>query len=176
MNLRTVLMVILLAGFALAQKPAEPSPEVKKLDFFVGTWTGEGTIPPGAWGTGGKYTVAHKNEWMTGNFVLVCRSDSKMPPELGGDSESFGFAGYDTDKKVYTVTGFDNRGGQGVEQGSLDGDTWTWTGSEKLPDGQVIQHRETNKMLSPTSYRAVFEVSKDGTNWLVMMDTKVNKK
>jgi hypothetical protein len=31
-------------------------------------------------------------------------------------------------------------------------------------------------MLSPTSYSAKFEVSKDGTNWLVMMDSIVTKK
>jgi Protein of unknown function (DUF1579) len=175
-NFRIVLAVILLAGSTLAQKPAAPGPEVKKLDFFVGTWTGEGNIPPGPWGAGGKYSITHKNEWMTGNLFLLCRSDSRMPADLGGDSESIGFAGYDTDKKVYTVTGFDGHGEQGVELGSLNGDTWTWTGSEKLPDGHVIQHRETNKMLSPTSYRAIFEVSNDGTNWTVMMDSTVTKK
>jgi hypothetical protein len=47
---------------------------------------------------------------MTGNFFLVCRTDSKMPPELGGDSESISFTGYDADKKVYTDTGFDSQG------------------------------------------------------------------
>jgi hypothetical protein len=35
MNLRTVLVVILLAGSALAQKATDPGPELKKLDFFV---------------------------------------------------------------------------------------------------------------------------------------------
>jgi hypothetical protein len=30
-------------------------------------------------------------------------------------------------------------------------------------------------MLSPTSYRSKFEVSKDGTNWLLMMDSIVTK-
>jgi hypothetical protein len=31
-------------------------------------------------------------------------------------------------------------------------------------------------MLSPTSYRFKFEVSKDGTNWQVMMEGTVTKK
>ena len=176
MNLRTVLVVILLAGSAMAQTPAKPGPEVEKLDYFVGTWTAEGAIPPGPWGKGGKYSITHKHEWMTGKFFLITRTESKMPGELGGDGESIGFTGYDIDKKVYTETGFDSRGGQGVDQGSLDGDTWTWTGSEKLPDGQTIQHRGTAKMLSPGSYRAKFEVSNDGTNWMVMMESTVTKK
>ena len=176
MNLRTVLAVIVLAASALAQKQAEPGPDIKKLDYFVGTWTAEGTIPPGPWGAGGKYTITHKHEWMTGKFFLISRTESNMPPDLGGHSESITFTTYDTDKKMYTATGFDSGGGHGIDQGSLDGDTWTWTGSEKLPDGQVIQHRGTSKMLSPTSYMAKFEVSKDGMNWQVMMQSTVTKK
>ena len=148
---------------------------MKKLDFFAGTWKGEGTISPGPWGTGGKYSITHKNEWMDGNFFLINHSESKMPPGLGGESSSFGFGGYDADKKVYFLTEFDSQGGHGVTEGSLNGDTWTWTSSEKLPDGQVILHREMNKMLSPVSCRAKFEASKDGTNWLVMMDSIVTK-
>ena len=173
---RAVLAVALLAGYALGQTPVQPRPEVKKLDYFVGTWTGEGTIPAGEWGAGGKYKVVHSFEWVTGNFALLHRSESRMPATLGGDSESISLVGYDSDQKMYIDAGFDSRGGHGVTQGSLSGDTWTWTDSEKLPDGQVIQHKESAKMLSATSYRAIFAVSKDGTNWTVMMDTTVTKK
>ena len=127
MNLRTVLAVVLLAASALAQMPAKPGPEVKKLDYFVGTWTAEGTIPPGPWGSGGKFSVTHTHEWMVGNFFLQSHSDMKMPPDLGGDSKSIGFTGYDADKKVYTETEFTSQGGSGVTQGTLNGDTWTWT-------------------------------------------------
>jgi len=175
-NLRTVLAIILLAGSALAQMPVKPGPEVKKLDYFVGTWTGEGTIPPGPWGPGGGFSVTHTHEWMVGNFFLETHSDIKMPPDLGGESKSIGFTGYDPDKKVYTETEFTSQGGSGVTQGTLNGDTWTWTWTEKLPNGQVIQHRETNKMLSPTTYSGKDEVSQDGIKWLVMMEGKVTKK
>jgi len=105
MNLRTVLAAVLLAGSALAQMPAKPGPEVKKLDYFVGTWTAEGTIPLGPWGAGGKFSVTHTSEWMTGNFFLETRSEIRMPPELGGESKSISFTGYDADKKVYSVVG-----------------------------------------------------------------------
>lgn len=30
-----------------------PAPELKKLDYFTGTWTSEATISPGPWGPGG---------------------------------------------------------------------------------------------------------------------------
>jgi hypothetical protein len=83
MKLRAVLAPFLLAGTVLAQAPAKPGPEVKKLDFFVGTWKGEGIIPPGPWGAAGKYTVTLTNEWMDGNFFLIGHAESKMPPGLG---------------------------------------------------------------------------------------------
>jgi hypothetical protein len=174
-NLRTVFAVILLSGLALAQMPAKPSPEVQKLDYFVGTWTAEGTIPPGPWGAGGKFSVTHTNEWMAGNFFLETHSDFRMPPDLGGDTKSTGVLGYDADKNVYTSIEFTSRGGRAVAQGGLNGDTWTWTSSEKY-DGHEIQQKATNKILSPKSYSAKFEVSQDGTNWTVMMEAKVTKK
>ena len=83
MSFRAVLVIILLAGSALAQMPAKPGPEVKKLDYFVGTWTAEGTIPPGPWGAGGKFTVTHTNEWIAGNFFVESHSEFKIPPDLG---------------------------------------------------------------------------------------------
>ena len=155
MIFKTILANILLAGSVLAQMPAMPAPELKKLDYLVGTWTAEGTIPPGPWGAGGKFSVIHKNEWMHGN--------------------STGFIGYDAHKNVYTSIDFTSRGRREVAQGSLNGDIWTWTSSE-THDGQNIQQRTTNTILSPKSYIAKFEFSRDGTNWAVMMEAKVTKK
>lgn len=77
MNFRTVLAAIVLAGSASARTPATPGPEVKKLEFFVGTWAEEGTIPPGPWGAGGKCSITHTNEGMKGNFFLISREGSK---------------------------------------------------------------------------------------------------
>jgi hypothetical protein len=175
MHLRPVLMVIVLTGSAWAQAGPAPGPEVQKLDYFVGTWTGEGTVPSGPWGAGGKYSVTHTQQWLDGRFFLLCHSEVKMPSGLGGEMISDGFTGFDLDKKQYISIGVDSRGGHGETHGSLDGDTWTWTDSATY-NGKEIHQRETNKMLSPNSYRAVFEVSDDGVKWTVMMDTIVTKK
>ena len=50
-----------------------------------------------------------------------------------------------------------------------------WTSSEKY-EGQEIKQRSTNKILSPNSYSAKFEISQDGTNFTVIMEAKVTKK
>ena len=158
-----------------APSPAEPGPEVKKLDYFAGTWKGEGTIPPGPWGAGGKYSVTHTQQWLAGRFFLLCHSDIKMPPELGGGSTSDGFTGYDNDKKQYISIGVDSRGGHGETHGTLNDDTWTWTDTATY-NGKEMHQRETNQMLSADKYRAIFAVSDDGIKWTVMMDTIVTRK
>ena len=175
MNLRVVLAITLLAGSSLAQLPAKPVPEVAKLDYFVGAWTAEGTIPPGPWGAGGKFSVTHTYEWMAGHFFLESHSDFNLPPDLGGHSMSTGFLGYDADKNAYTSIEFTSRGERQVVHGSLSGDTWTWTSSERN-EGQDSFQRSTNKILSPNTYSARFEVSQDGTTWMVMMEAKVTRK
>jgi len=91
--------------------------------------------------------VTHTDEWIAGHFFLESHSEFRMPPDLGGEGQSTGILGYDADKNVYTSTEFTSQGGRAVAQGSLNGDTWTWTSSEKY-EGQEIRQRATNKILS----------------------------
>ncbi len=135
----------------MVQVGAKPSPEVQKLGYFVGTWTTEGTISPGPWGAGGKFSWTEITEWMSGNFFIVGHWDFKMPPELGGDGKEIFLMGYDTSQNVYTFDAFSSQGRHQVSRGTLSGDTWTWT-SEGTYDGQDAKQKMTIKILSPTSY------------------------
>lgn len=175
MKLKTLLPFLLLAASAVAQMPPKPGPELKKLDYFLGTWTVDGAISPGPWGAGGKFNATHTSEWMNGNFFVVSHSDFQMPPELGGQGKRVAFMGYDTDQNVYTFTSFDSNGRHEVSKGNVNGDTWTWTSTQTY-EGQPVQQRMTIKTLSPTSYNYKFEVSVDGTSWMPFMDAKVTKK
>ena len=167
--------VILLAVSAFAQMaPPKPGPEVKKLDLFVGNWTTEGTVSPGPWGQGGKFTGTDTMEWMNGEFFIVGHSSFSMPAELGGDGKETSVMGYDTDQSVYTFDAFNSQGRHEVSKGTVNGDTWNWT-SEATYGGQVIKQRMTIKVVSPTSHTMKFEVSTDGTNWMTFMDAKSTK-
>jgi len=171
-----ITLTLLFAANVWAQmSPPKPGPEVKKLDYFVGSWTTEGTIAPGPWGQGGKFSATDTMEWMPGNFFLEGHSDFKMPPELGGDGKAVSFMGYDTDQNTYTYNEFNSQGRRENSKGSLSGDTWTWTSSQNY-GGQEIQQKMTIKVVSPTSHTMKFEVSVDGTNWMPFMDAKVTKK
>ncbi len=175
MKFRIALAPFLLLVAAVAQMASTPGPEVKKLDYFVGTWTMDGTVAQGPWGPGGKFSSTIANEWMAGNFFLVGHSDFKMPPEIGGEGKSTSFKGYDTNENVYTFAEFNSQGRREVSKGSLSGDTWMWNSSQVYA-GQDIKQRMTIKMLSPTSYTLKFELSMDGTNWMTFMDGKATKK
>ena len=177
MNRKTMFVVafVLFAVSAWAQMAPTPGPELKKLDYFVGSWSTEGTIQPGPWGNGGKFTANDKTEWMNGNFFVVGHSDFKMPPELGGDGTETSVMGYDTDQNTYTFDAFNSQGRHESSKGTLSGDTWTWTSSANY-GGQEIKQRLTIKVASPTSYTMKFEVSTDGTNWTTFMDAKSTKK
>ena len=170
-------IVVLMSAVAVAQMaPPTPAPELKKLDFFTGNWTTEATIGPGPWGAGGKFTVTATADWMKGGFFVVGHSDFSLPPELGGSGNRLAVMGYDPDKKVYTVEEFASDGRHEIMTGTLNGDTWTWTGEANY-GGMTIQRRLTEKVTSPTSYTTKYEVSADGgANWMPFWDGKGNKK
>lgn len=177
MKFRTVLIpcLVFVAVSAMAQMGGPPGPEVKKLDYFVGTWNSEATIVQGPWGMGGKFTSTDTSEWMPGNFFVVSHADFKMPPELGGDGKATGVMGYDTDANTYTFDQFNSLGRRENSKGTLSGDTWTWTSSTNY-GGQEIEQKMTVKPVSPTSYTFKMEVSLDGKNWMTFMDGKATKK
>jgi hypothetical protein len=170
-----ILGLVLAAASAWAQVSSPPGPEVKKLDYFLGTWVTDCAIGPGPWGMGGKFTATSTSEWMPGKFFVEGHSDYKMPPELGGDGKAVAFMGYDTQQNVYTFDEYNSGGLRTSSKGSLSGDTWTWTSSMNYA-GQDVDQKMTMKVLSPTSYTMKFEVSLDGKNWMTLMEGKANKK
>ena len=177
MNRRTALLPLLFvtAISAWAQVGTPPGPEVKKLDYFLGAWTTEGTIAQGPWGMGGKFTTSETTGWMPGNFFLQSQTEAKMPPEIGGDHKGVLIMGYDTQQNVYTSDRFTSLGRHDASTGTVSGDTWTWTSTPNY-GGMEVQVKMTIKTLSPTSYTLKYEISLDGKNWMPLMDGKATKK
>jgi hypothetical protein len=169
-----MILALTLAGVlgAMAQtEPTKPASEVKKLDVFVGTWTLDGNMKPGAMGPGGSMTENERCEWMEGGFYLVCHSDYKSSM---GNGIGLSVMGYSPDDKAYTYREFNSFGEFDDSRGMLDGDTWTWTSDEKM-NGMTMKGRFTMKMTSATSYNFTFDMSQDGTKWSTVMDGKATK-
>lgn len=177
MNLKAVLIstLLLFTASGFAQMETKPGPEVKKLDYFLGNWSIEGTVAQGPWGAGGKFTSTATSEWLPGDFFVEGRADFKMPPEIGGEGKATSIMGYDTNESVYTRDEFNSLGRHDLSKGTVNGDTWTWTSSQNY-GGQEIKQKMTIKALTPASYTMKFELSMDGTSWMTFMDGKATKK
>lgn len=158
------------AGSAQMQMP-KPGPELKKLDYFLGNWTCDGDMKPGAMGPGGKSTMTENSKWMDGGFFVVAHST--YDSGAMGKGTGISFLGYDTDEKKYTYNEFNSQGEAIASKGTADGDTWTWIGDMKM--GQPMKGRFTEKILSPKSYAYKFEASPDSTNWTLFIDGKCTK-
>lgn len=163
-------LVLAMAALAQTEMP-KPGPEHKKLDMFTGSWTIDGDMKPGAMGPGGAVTETEKCEWMEGGFFLVCHAQFQSAM---GKGSGISLMGYSADDKVYTYREFNSFGEFMDSKGSVDGDTWTWTGEEKM-GGTVMKGRFIMKIVSPTSYTFKSEMSEDGTKWMMVMDGKATK-
>lgn len=150
----------------------KPAPELRRLDYFVGTWRAEGEIKPGPFGAGGKFTGTNRVRWMDGGFFLVTQSE--FNGALGEGTET-AYMGYDSNEKVYTYDSFNTLGEADHARGNLDGDTWTWQ-SETRIGSQTRKARLTQKVLSATAYTFKFETSLDGKTWTVLLEGKDTKR
>jgi len=176
--MKWVFAVIAVAVFVLplmvqAQAPPmpKPGPELKKLDYFAGTWKTEGDIKPSPYGPGGKFTETDHNEWMPGGFFLVTHSEGTY---VQGESKGLAVMGYKTEDKVYTYHEFDSTGEAISATGTVQGDTWTWLSEDKM-GGKVMKGRYTVNVVSPTSYTFKYEMASDSGEWNTIMDGKATK-
>lgn len=156
------------AGAEAPQGPPKPGPEHKKLEYFAGKWSFEGEMKPGPMGPGGKMTGSESCEWFMGGFHVVCHSTGTSPM---GEMKGIGIMGYSVEGKHYTYYGLDNTGWADAAQGSVEGDTWSWT-SEGTMGGKPMKGRYTMKQLSADSYSFKGEMSIAGGPLTVMMEGK----
>ena len=163
------------ASAALANQHTEmpkPGPEAKKLEAFAGKWKGESTMSPGPWGPGGAMKTESDCSWYEGGFQMVCRDSSSGAM---GKMKSEAILGWNSEEKVYKYMGFDSMGMMGQATGTLNGNTWNWTGEDKM-GGKLIKSKYTIVNVTPTSQTFKWEVSDDnGVTWKTAAEGKSTK-
>lgn len=165
-----------LTAVAAAQAPPaapKPGPEQKRLGYFVGKWTTEGTIEASPMGPAGKVTSIDTCEWFSGGFAVICHSDGRSP---AGPSKSIGVMAYSPEEKVYTYYAVDNSGMTmtTIPKGTVSGDTWTYT-DETQYGGQKVKTRVTIKEGSPSAYTFSMEMQAPDGTWKPLMQSKSTK-
>lgn len=163
-------LLLVLPAFAQAPQMPQPAPELKKLDFFVGTWKVDADMKPSQFGPGGKLSSTDHIEWMQGNFFLLIHTS--FTSAMGSGIE-LGVMGYDSANKVFTYTSFNSVGEHETATGTFDGSTWTWNSEQTSAPG--AKWRYTQKILSPTSYSIKFEMSPNGGALSTVMEGTATK-
>jgi hypothetical protein len=151
--------ILVCIAWAAAQGPPPmptPGPELKKLDYLVGTWKSESEMKPlGGESPGIKMSGVDHVEWMPGHFFLVVHSTES--------SQMFhvvatGYMGYSNEDKVYTIDIFNSLGDAEHSRGTIEAGTWTFTSTRKMGD-QIMKDRYTITVTSPTSYSYKLEIA-----------------
>ena len=148
--------------------PPSPGPEHARLTYFVGKWVSEGEIKPSPYGPGGKYTSTDTCDWYAGRFAVVCNSEVVMG---GATIKGLSIMSYEPAEKTYIYFETNSMGENAVSRGTVDGDTWTWVGENKM-NGQTIHSRFTLKRVSNDVASFKFEMAAGSAPVLVVMEGK----
>lgn len=169
-----VAVVSMCAGVVIAQKQetAKPGPEHQKLGAFVGNWTFEGEMKPGPMGPGGKMTGTDRIEWTPGNFFVQRSYAGKSPM---GEMQGIEILAYDGARKLYTFNAFDNQGTMASGTMTVQGNTWTSTGtmtigSTTVHDRCTLDFGDGGSMLTIKC-----GTSMDGKTWTPTFEGKATK-
>lgn len=150
----------------------KPGPEVKKLGYFVGTWTMTGDMKENPFGMpAGKFTGTSKCEWFAGGYQVVCHDTGKSSM---GTTHSMNILSYNADDKMYSYYGIDSMGMAEGAKGNVDGNNWVYTSDSKM-GGKTFHGRYSMDTSSPGSYTFKYETSEDGQKWSTMMEGKSTK-
>ncbi len=153
------------------QDPPKPGPEVKKLDYNIGTWNVEGESKPFGPIPGGKFTSIEKCEWYPGGFFVMCHSEGTGPM---GPAKGVSFMGYDPNERVYTYHEFTSTGEAIDSKGTVNDDTWKWTAESQMGDTKMSV-RVTIKQVSKTEYTFKLEMSQNGGEFALVEEAKGHK-
>lgn len=164
------------AQVAFGQAPTaaqpKPGPEVERLAYYLGTWTGEGEAKSGPFGPAGKLSSTTTCEWFAGGFHLVCRGEERGPT---GKRTFLNIRGYDEKTKAYTEYGISDFGESEYNTGgSIVGNKRTFVFDTDL-GAKPTQLRYVEVQASPTLFTYRAEASIDGGPWTVIAEGKVTK-
>lgn len=170
-------MLVVSSGVAFAQAPGgppAPSPEQKRLGYFVGKWHAEGEVKPNAFMPAGKMISEDSCTWFAGEYAVVCRSKGTTPM---GPGEGLAIMGYSAEEGVYTYYAVDNSpmSMTSVPRGKVTGADWVYDDEAKM-GGKVVKSRYTVHQQSPTAYTFAWEVLGDDGSWKMVVEGRSTKR
>ena len=158
-------LLLLAAGSVAAQTPpAASTSEMAKLDWFVGTWTGESWM---AFGPGKRETaqVVEKVERKLEGLLLVVEGLGTRSGNATAAADTvhhaFGVLSFDPESKTHRFSAWRQPGGTHVDAEAKIGDRRLEWGM-KVPQGQM---RYIITLNDKGQWFEIGEFSRDGTTW-----------
>ncbi len=107
------------------QQHGSRSPELERLNIFVGKWMNEGYTVNTAEAPSNKIITSDVYEWLPGRFFILHTAYGRIGNMDVGGMEVLG---YDPSNRNYFSRFYDSSGN--IHEASLtaDGDRWTWQG------------------------------------------------
>lgn len=125
--------IFALPNLAAAQAP---SPEVRSLQFYVGSWTASGEMRGDPSGPFEPVTGYENCSWVAGGYVVLCVE--KVSGASGGYEGAY-LLHYDAEGGRYEVYGVEAPGTTMHATGRLDGERWHWE-TDPAPDGSRLRY------------------------------------
>jgi len=162
-----IILLVFSSIYSLAQAPT-PSPQHKKLGFWIGTWKieAEGKETP-LW-PAGKYYGTMTAKWFEGGFHVI--TNYNWSGEMGDYSELDIF-GYDVGSDEYYCYVIDGFGGGDVFKGKVSESVWIYV-TDRKAEGKAIKFRWTVKNESPSLITWKSELSINGGPWILGGEAK----
>lgn len=157
----------------LAQTPPR-TPEVQRLEAFVGTWTTEGNVEASPMGPARTWKGTLKGDWAPGGFAVIRLDDEK--DGSGAAQRAIFLFYFDAKAKTHRalVVGSDGTSDTGKLRFGADSMTWDWEVS--APDGKGLTLRGTLKHLSGKVREYEEAYSEDGKTWKAYCHAKDTRK
>jgi len=149
----------------------QASPEVQRLEYFIGMWTIAGQIVSRSFGVIGKFTGQYRNHWSSDGLSLVSVWNEQRPATTESGQSTYE---YDQELKSYVCQSVDSSGEKETSVGNLDGNTWTWLSSHTTGDGN-LGGRFTIKQESSVKYTFKFESQLATGEWELALEGSASK-
>jgi hypothetical protein len=165
-----LLLVTALAMGQEGMQPTPPAPELKKLEFMVGSWKGTFTVTMG--GQEMQMACTAKIEWVhKGNFL---RTDMTVDMGEMGKSQGISYTSYDPKTKSYVGYGFEDISPQPREEtGKFEGTKFVSISKPWEVMGTSMPYRSTFES-KPDGLYMLLEM-KQGDEWVKMGESTLKK-
>lgn len=153
-----VLAFVLAFGGAASSSGGSPA---DKLDMFVGTWSGVGSMSGTAGAPPTHVRGTNRCAWSDGKAFLICQGDATI---AGTRHRGLSIFSYNPDARAYRFLNITAAGANRTLL-SFAGNTWTYDDEDTDAHGKKTYFRTLNIFDSPDSYRFVTEASPDKVHW-----------